>query len=144
MKNFDLREWRHGHCVNRVEAVEALKPIFPGMDAELMAKAEEPYTYGVTLIKEAEAVLLAHYKLRPSVGRDGLPRDSSGHKYTERMLVRMPMQMKLQLKGMIRHMGYETMQDYLYDLLLEELDRYRSEQVIEELGVERRMFYGLD
>lgn len=144
MKNFDLREWRHGHCVNRVEAVEALKPIFPGMDTDLMAKAEEPYTYGISLIKEAEAVLRSHYKLRPSVGRDGMPRDSSGHKYTERMLVRMPVQMKLQLKGMIRHMGYETMQDYLYDLLLEELDRYRSEQVIEELGVERRMFYGLD
>ncbi len=144
MKNFDLKEWRHGHCVNRVEAVEALKPIFPGMDTDLMAKAEEPYTYGVQLIKEAEAVLRAHYRLRPSVGKDGLPRDSSGHKYTERMLVRMPIEMKLQLKGMIREMGYETMQDYLYDLLLEELDSYRKDRLVEDLGVEGRMFYGLD
>lgn len=145
MKYFDLKEWRHSHCVNRIEAAETLKPYFPGMDAELLGKAEEPFLYGVELIKEAQDVLRVHYKLRPHIGPDGTPRDSSGHRYTESVKVRMPIEMKLQVKTMIRDMGYDTMQDYLYDLILEDLDKHKSNE-LDQLGIDTgRMFFdGLD
>lgn len=95
---------------------EAMKPVFPGMDAPLLAKTENPDRYGVQLTREAEWLIRDSFQELPC-REVSVARQPDGHRLKERVSCRVATGSKQILIERFRQDGFKDVNEGLNHLI---------------------------
>lgn len=111
-----LRAWRSRHGVLARDVAVELQKVYPGMDASLICKAEQPERYGVELTRDAEWMVQDAFKI-PASEDVFERRPTDRHRLKESCFCRLASGRKQILQAAFQADGWETINEGLNHLI---------------------------
>lgn len=123
-----LRQWREKRKVLAMDVAVELKKVFPGMDASLICKAEQPERYGVQLTQAAEWLVQDAFHI-PASEQVFDRRPTDRHRLKESVFCRLASGQKDALTSAFKADGWESVNEGLNHLINQYLKSKEEKKV---------------
>lgn len=108
----NVKDFREAHGLKAKDIISIMRPVYKGYDKTLHSKVENPDTYGVTLIEDAERMLNEHFILNAPK-----PRKAENRRLKARVSARLSKSLYTRLQLAQKRDGHATMQDELTHII---------------------------